>query len=134
MAFMIYSVDDGHVPAWEYLPASNGLVPKAGMALTQTSGELGVAAGSVKPTYIAMVEKDTACAKGDIIPVIRVTPDIVFATSNTAAFSSVTLGSKVTTSAGLQVTTSTSSGVAEVIAVDDKAKAGANGTVLVRFA
>lgn len=133
MAFMIYSVDDGHVPAWEYLPAG-AITPKVGMALTQTSGNLAVAGATVKPTYISMVEKDTACTAGDLIPVIRVTPDIVFATTNTAAITAATVGSKVTTSAGLQVTNTTSSGVAEVIAVDDKAKAGANGTVLVRFA
>ena len=135
MAFLIHSTDDGHVLPWEYLPCG-AITPKVGMALTQSSGNLAIATGTTKPTYISMVDKETACTAGDIIPVVRVTPDTIFETSNSASFSGMTKGSKVTlhASSGMQVTATTSSGVAEVVDFDDVAAAGTGGKVLVRFA
>lgn len=120
MAFMLYSAEG--IPAFEYLPCS-AITPKIGMALTQTSGNLAIATGTTKPTYVCMVEKSAACSAGDIIPVIRITEDMVFETSFSADASSVKLGNKVTLHAtsGLQVTATTSSGVAEVVYMDGTA-------------
>ena len=115
MAFLIHSVDGGRVPGWEYLPCS-AITPKVGMALVQSSGNLALATGTTKPTYISMCEKSAACTAGDIIPVIRVEPDIIFETSFSASASAINLGDKVTlASDGLRVTATTSSGVAEVV-------------------
>ena len=94
MAFLIHSIDDGHVPAWEYLPCS-AITPKVGMALTQSSGNLAIATGTTKPTYISMVEKSAACTAGDLIPVIRVSPDIIFETTISASGTSLNKGDKV---------------------------------------
>lgn len=130
MSFKVHSTDDGRVPGIEYLPCG-AITPKVGMALTQTGGNLAIASGSVKPTYISMCERETACAAGDIIPVMRVQPDMIFETTNQAAFTSIKLGDKVTLHTdGLQVTATTTSGVAEVVGIDGTA---AGGTVRVRF-
>lgn len=133
MAFLIYSIDDGHVPAWEYLPCS-AITPKVGMALTQSSGNLAIATGTTKPTYISMVEKSAACTAGDLIPVIRVSPDIIFETTISASGTSLNKGDKVTlhASSGLQVTATTSSGVAEIVDFPSGSQAS-GATVRVRF-
>ena len=122
MAFKVYATDKGNVPTIEYLPCG-AITPKVGMALVQTSGNLAIATGTDKPTYISMCEKDSACTAGDIIPVLRVAPDMIFETSFSADPTAVNLGDKVTlhASSGMQVTATTTSGVAEVIYKDGNA-------------
>lgn len=121
MAFKIYSTDDNRVPGIEYLPAS-AITPKVGMALVQSGGNLALATGTNAPTYISMCEKDSPCTAGDIIPVIRVNKDMIFETTFVAADTSVKLGSKVTLHTdGLQVTGTTTNGVAEVVYMDGTA-------------
>ena len=123
----------GNVIPWETLPAG-AITPKAGMALVQTGGLLAIATGGSAPAYISMCERDSACAEGDMIPVIRVDHDTIFETTNSAAFSSVKRGDKVTLhDDGLSVTATAGSGAAEVIDFDDAAVAGAGGRVYVRF-
>lgn len=120
--FLLHSTDDGRVPSLEYLPAG-AITPKVGMALTQSSGNLAVATGTTKPTYICMVEKDSALTAGDIIPVFRIDPDMIFETSFSASAADIKLGNKVTLHAsnGGQVTATTTSGVAEVVYMDGTA-------------
>lgn len=124
----------GNVIPWEYLPCG-AITPKIGMALVQSSGNLAIATGTNDPAYISMCEKDSACTAGDIIPVIRVDHDTIYETSNSASFASIKKGDKVTlhASSGLQVTATTTNGVAEVVDFDDAAAAGAGGKVYVRF-
>lgn len=129
--FIPYKTDDGRVPAWEYLPAS-AITPKVGMALTMTGGQLVKASGTTKPTYICMTEKDAAVTAGDIIPVVRVNADMILETAFSASATSVTPGAKVTVSTdGLQVTGTTTDGIAEVVEMDGTA---AGSKVRVRFA
>ena len=78
--FIPYQNEDGRVAPWEYLPCG-AITPKLGMALVQSSGNLAIAAGTTKPTYISMCEKSAACTAGDIIPVVKVQPDQVFETT-----------------------------------------------------
>ena len=128
--FKIHSVDDGRNVPIEYLPAS-AITPKMGMALTQTGGMLAVASGTTAPSYVCMCESESACAAGDIIPVLRVGHDIIWETIAQAAMTSVKLGDKVTLHTdGLQVTATTTSGVAEVVYKDGDA---AGSMVRVRF-
>ena len=123
----------GNVIPWEYLPAG-AITPKAGMALVQSSGNLAVASGTTSPTYLSMMEKDSACTAGDIIPVIRVDHDTIYETTNQASFASIKRGDKVTLHTdGLQVTATKTSGIAEVVDFDDVAASGAGGKVWVRF-
>ena len=129
--FIPYSNEDGRVAPWEYLPCG-AITPKLGMALVFSSGNLAIATGTTKPTHISMCEKSAAVSAGTVIPVIRVQPDQVFETTNSASLSGVNIGQKVTLHAsnGLQVTGTTTSGVAEVIYKE----ADASGSrVLVRF-
>ena len=131
MAFLPYSYDDGQPRPWEYLPCS-AITPKVGMALVQSSGNLAIATGTTAPTYISMVDKDAACTAGDLIPVIRVDHGIIFETTNSASLSGVNIGQKVTlhASSGMQITATTTSGVAELVSKE----ADATGSVChVRF-
>lgn len=130
MGFLIHSVDDNRVLGLEYLPCS-AITPKVGMALVQTGGNLALASGTTAPTYISMCERKEACTAGDLIPVVRVQKDIIFGVPAQAAMTSVKLGDKVTIyTDGMQVTATTTSGVAEVVGMEDTA---AGSTVLVRF-
>ena len=130
MGFLIHSVDDNRVLGLEYLPCS-AITPKVGMAMVQASGNLALASGTTAPTYISMCERKEACTAGDLIPVVRVQKDIIFGVPAQAAMTSVKLGDKVTIyTDGLQVTATTTSGVAEVVGMEDTA---AGSTVLVRF-
>lgn len=123
MAFLIHSTDDGRVLPWEYLPvgaiASTAYVTtKVGMAMTQTDGSLAVASGTTKPTYISMREQDTALTADDLIPVVRVQPDVIFETELSAAGTSLKVGNKVTIETdGLRVTATTTEGVAEIVEI-----------------
>lgn len=130
MAFLIHSTDDGHVPAWEYLPAS-AITPKVGMALTMSSGKLALASGTTVPKYICMTERASALTAGDIIPVIAVTDDIVFGTENSAALTEAAIGTKVTLATdGLRVTATATDGVAEIVGLEGTA---IGSVVKVRF-
>ena len=129
--FIPQSNEDGRVNPWEYLPCG-AITPKIGMALVQSSGNLAIATGTAKPTHISMVEKNAAVSAGDLIPVIRVQPDQVFEVTNSASLSGVNIGAKVTLHAsnGLQITGTTSSGVAELVYKEADA---AGSRCLVRF-
>ncbi len=130
MAFLPFSYDDGQPRPWEYLPCS-AITPKVGMALTQSSGNLAIATGTTKPTYIAMADYSAALTSGTVIPVIRVVADQIYETTNSASLSGVNIGQKVTIhSDGMQVTATTSSGVAEIVAKDADA---VGSRVLVRI-
>lgn len=129
--FELFKSDMQEAPAIEYLPCG-AITPKMGMALTQSSGNLAIATGTTKPTYISLREEGSALTAGTIIPVMRVNPGDVFRTTFSASATSINLGDKVTlhASSGMQVTATTTSGVAEVVGIDDSSS---GGTCYVRF-
>lgn len=117
MAFLIHSTDDGHALPWEYLPCS-AITPKVGMALTQSGGNLALASGTTAPTYISMTERETACTAGELIPVVRVQKDTVYETALAASGASLKVGDRVTLHTdGMQVTATTTGGVAEIVEI-----------------
>ncbi len=121
MGFKIHVTADGLVPAVEYLPAG-AITPKVVLALTQTGGLLVSAVGAQAPSYISMCERELACEAGEVIPVVRVSGDMIFETTFSADADSVALGDKVTISAdGLSVT-ATTGGPAEVVYIDGTEK------------
>lgn len=63
-------------PAVEYLPAG-AITPKFGMAVALNSST-GYLAASAKPTHISVMEASAALAAGTLIPVIRISDNIVF--------------------------------------------------------
>ena len=129
--FIHYSNEDGRGQPWQYLPCG-AIKPSIGMALVQSSGVFAIATGTAKPTYISMFEAADTLTSGTLIPVIAVTPDQVYETSNSASLSGVNIGQKVTLHAsnGLQVTGTTTSGVATIVAKDGDAS---GSRVLVKF-
>lgn len=131
MAFIPYQTNDGRVPPFEYRAAS-AITPKVGMALVvNTSGQLALATGATKPTYICMCEKNSALTAGEVIPVTRVEDGMIFATSFSAAGTSLKIGNKVTLATdGLRVTATTTDGVAEIVEIVNTA---VDGEVRVRF-
>ena len=127
--FTIYTKDDGRNMPMEYLPCG-AIQPKIGLAMTQTGGNLAVASGTTRPTYICMAERKAAVEAGTLIPVVRVGADVIWETVAQAAMTSVKLGDKVTIHTdGLQVTATTASGVAEVVDMEG-AEAGSVVRVL----
>lgn len=130
MAFKFHQTQGNIIPGNEYLPVS-AITPVIGMLLTVSGGQLAIASGTAQPSYVCLCTQDNAAVAGDIIPVTRVLPDMVFATTWSAAASSIKLGDKVTISAdGLEVTATTTGGVAEVVGMDGTA---IGDTVYVRF-
>lgn len=132
--FQLYAGSIGEVPPCEYHPCG-AITPKKGMALYQSGGNFAVATGTTKPTYIAMVEKGAAVTAGEIIPVMRVTPENIFETTISADGTSLHVGDKVTLHAsnGMQVTATTTSGVAEIVEFPDGVQTS-GARVRVRFA
>lgn len=98
--FLIHTVDAGYIPSSEYLPKGS-VTPAIGIPLKLSSGVLAACLATDKPEYICICSKATA---GGDLAVLRVEPGIVFATTNTASFSSITLGTRV------QLGTSTNAG------------------------
>ena len=128
MGFKIHQIADSQ--GFEYLPSS-AITPEIGKALVLDGGTLKVATGTTKPTYICACHKDSAVKAGDVIPVIRVRDDMIFETTSSVALTSVSAGSKVTISTdGMQVTATTTDGVAEIVSIEDRT---VGGKVHVRF-
>lgn len=128
--FIPHKTDDGRIPPIEYLPCG-AITPKLGLALVQANGNLAIASGSTKPTYLCMTERAAAVEAGTVIPVQRVSEDLIYETISSAAFTSIKQGQKVTLAGdGMKVTATTTDGVAEVVDIADTA---AGGKVYVRF-
>lgn len=129
--FIPHDNEDGRVQPWQYLPCS-AITPKIGMAMVQSSGNLVIATGTTKPTYICMADYDSAVTAGDLVPVMAVEPDQVFEVTNSASLSGVNIGQKVTLHAsnGLQITGTTTSGVATLVY---KEADGTGSRCLVKF-
>lgn len=128
--FTPVTIDRAGIQPWETHPCS-AITPKVGLALAFSSGKLAIAAGTTKPEFICMENRDSAVTAGTMIHVMPVNEHIVFETKASAALTSVTVGSKVTlTTDGLKVTATTTGGVAEILEMDGTA---AGSKVRVRF-
>jgi len=85
--------------------------------LTVSEGKLVPATGSTKPTYISMYGKATE--EGQVIPVIRVSPEMKFVTRFSADASAVKVGDKVTLDdTGRYATATTADGVLEIVSMN----------------
>lgn len=118
----------GNAPEIIQVPATASEAFVIGEALTLSSGKATKATGTTKPEYIC-AEKKTAVS-GDKISVYLVEPNQEYETV-TSADGTLVVGTKYTIdSTGLKVTATSTSGVAEVVAVDG---ATAGSVALVRF-
>ena len=106
---------DGEPDPWEKLPATKSKTLHVGTALTLKSGKLDIASGTTAPAYICM-EEVAAAADGQLVHVIRVTPDPLFETELSEASEAIAIGAKYTLDAsGEKITATTTGGVAEVV-------------------
>lgn len=121
-----------NVPEPEYLTATASEAITIGEALVLASGALTKCGATTKPTFIAMAGL-SADATDRVIPVCRVEPNQIYEVETAADASAAVVGTKVTLHTdGLQVTATTTSGVAEIVSTNGAAAAG--DKILVRFA
>lgn len=116
--------------ALEYHAVTTGESFELGEALVMSSGLLTKCGATATPTFIAMKAAASAPA-GTVIPVLRVSKEVIYETELSAASPSIAKGAKYTlASSGRGITATTTSGVAEVVDWDGKA---AGDKVRVRF-
>lgn len=112
MAFMIYSTDDGRIPAWEYYQAT-GANPKVGMTMNLANGNLAIASGTEKPQYICMREHGKEAVEGELVPVVAVTAGLVVECPCTG----VAVGDGISINADGVTAAKSTDGVGKVIAI-----------------
>lgn len=117
MAFKLYQMDTGITPPIDYVPATANEVFTVGEALKIASGAVTKCSGTTKPTFVCM-----GPAENGNVPVMRVQDYMVFGTTLSAApgeGATIKPGDKLTLSTdALQVTATTTSGVATVVAIE----------------
>lgn len=82
MAFKPCTIDDGHVPPIEYIPAEAGTY-KVGECLAIDTADSHQLDTSTNPTHICVADKVIATA-GDPLPCIRIVPGMIFETELSA--------------------------------------------------
>lgn len=127
MAFKLYQMDTGITPPIDYVPATEGEVFTVGEALVMKAGAASKCGATIKPTFVCV-----GPAENGNVPVMRVQDYMVFATTLSAASEgAIKPGDKLTLSAdALQVTATTTSGVATVVAIEGQT---VDSVVHVRF-
>lgn len=130
MAFKLRTNDIPATPPLEYLQGTAGETYTNGEALVVASGKVTKCGPTAKPLYIAAAEMSIPAGGAGLVPCFRVHATMMFDTTLYAA-GSLTEGTKVQLHTdGGQVTTSTTTGVAEIIAFEGTA---AGDRVCVRF-
>ena len=114
------------VPEPEYLDVGSTAI-EAGQTLALSAGKL--VKETAAPVYIAAAN---AAANAAGVPVYRITKDMVFEVPVSAAPTSIKVGDKVTVNTdGVQVTATTSNGIATIVSLNGAKAAG--DTIIVRF-
>lgn len=128
--FMLSSMKVGMTPPIEYKTATASETYAVGEALKVAGGAVTKCTGAVKPAYVCV---GPANAAGEV-PCVAVQDYMEFETTLGVApadSATVAVGSKVTLHTdGMQVTATTTSGVAEVLAIDGQT---VGSRVVVRF-
>lgn len=116
MAFFLQSMDVGQTPPIEYRQATADEAVVLGEALAMAAtGLLTKCGATARPDYIAVGPQN----EHDCVPVVKVQDYQIWRTQLSAAGTSLKAGSKVTLSEdGLQVTATTDSGVAVIVALE----------------
>lgn len=118
--FSPHKSDTGAVPAWEYLPAAAGTY-EAGQLLNVANGKLAAisAASKVTPAYLCMGSHTVAA--GEILPVTRVSDDMIYVTELSAEAAAAAVGTKLEVSAGGKQVDAAAEGTFEVVAIEGTA-------------
>lgn len=107
----------GAVLPWEYIPAAAGTY-EAGQLLTVTGGKLAAidAAITTAPPYLCM--GSITVEDGEDIPVTRITDDMIYMSTLSAAAEAAVVGTKLRISAGGKEVDAGAAGSFEVVALD----------------
>lgn len=126
MAFLLKISDIPATPPTEYLPVTENETYTVGEVLKLVSGAVTKSGATDVPVYICAGQPGE---QG--LPAYRVQKTQSYETTLSAAGTSLKIGDKVTVHTdGLQVTATTTSGIAEIISIDN---AEVGGAVTVRF-
>ena len=113
--FTLIRKGEGYLPAAEFLPGKASESYTLGEALVLSAGSVTACGDTQTPQYIAM-ESITVPESGSAdIYVMPVAHNAVYRTTNSAALTTVPIGSKVTLANAVQVTATTTSGVATIV-------------------
>lgn len=117
--FLPHKSDNGLQP-FEYYPAAAGTY-EIGQMLNVADGKLTAIteASKVTPAYVSMGQGDLA--DGDVLPVIRVNHEMVFATTLSAETAGAKLGALLEVSAGGKEVDGAAAGTFEVTYAEDTA-------------
>lgn len=128
--FIPHVIGNDEQTAFEYKGAAAATYTIGEALAYNANGYLALASGTTKPEYFAY-KNTTITAAGDPLCVTRVRDDIIYETHNSAAFTSIKLGNKVTiASDGLRVTATTTDGVVTVVGIEDT---GVGSKIRVKF-
>ena len=101
-----------------YLPAAAAMTTKIGEAMTVSGGKLVPAGGTTVPEYICTSVNENIAA-GEAVACQKVQPGVVYEVELAASNSDLKIGNKYTlTTDGMSITTTTTDGVAKVVAFD----------------
>lgn len=135
--FNLRRIINGRVNVSEPLLMASGVTSTttftAGTAVTFVSGKLTAVSGDEKAEYI--VNCTTECkAADDKVPLILVTPDMLFETTVSADPASMVIGGKYTIGTGGTDVTATAAESAGAYLVDKLGATASGDTILVRLA
>ncbi len=126
--FYLHTLGGMSTPPMEYMPVDPTTAIVVGMAMTMQEGKLVAAGGTAAPTYICMAKKSDD-ANDNLIAVIRVQHEHVYATALATQAPDLAIGDKLSIlTGGLMVMPG--EGAAEVVGIEGT---NAMDTVYVRF-
>lgn len=127
--FEFHKSDTGAVAPFEYIPAAAGTY-EVGQLLTVEGGKLTAIAAAHKETPPYLCVSNKTVEDGDILPVVRVSKDVIYMTTLSAEAAAATVGTKLEISAGGKEADAAAAGTFEVTCIEGT-EAGA--TVYGRF-
>ena len=124
MAFEFYqSMIKPNAPAMIWKPATTSETYKVGETLKLSSaGKLTKASGTDEPKFVCSADYAAPASNAEKIPVTEINPGQIYRVPLQASGASLKVGDKVTIHTdGLQVTATTTSGVAEIVKIEGTA-------------
>lgn len=114
--FLLRKVENGriNVAEPEYYPAGSTAITQ-GEALVLSAGKLVVCDATATPKFISIAAASASAAS---VPVLPITPSMLFEADASASLASAVVGTKVTmTATGDKITATTTNGVATIVTV-----------------
>ena len=120
MAFEFYkSQIKPNSPDMIWKPTTTSETFKVGETLKIASGKLTKCSGTAVPEYVSCADYVAPASNAKDIPVVEINPGQIYRVPLQAAGGSLVVGDKVTIHTdGLQVTATTTSGVAEIVKIE----------------